>query len=227
MTSIVICTLLVKSDKFTPTGQYNLSFNIDNCSLLITDNPDTSSKNPVYISYKAPSGLFTDATTVVNLDDPDNPQDIEVFNGLDSRYCSIQLYVAKNTQLDSLKINCPNCNLTQDTSSQLKIKNDLIITGQSVNANFRDIQVGSIQYEATTGYLQLNHIDSKSNNNTITMSDEGDIIIQSTTNFRIDATSDTQAFCFSAPFLRNINATNCLFSGQSKYFLYFSLLIAQ
>ena len=217
--ALYLCTALVKKRNLTPNQDLNLTFNLDNCSIAIID-ADSSASSSVYVAYKVPSGLFTNATTTVILDDDSAPQNIQVLNGLDPRYCSVKLYVKPKTPLKSLQITCPSCNITQNTTSQLIINNALSISGQSVSANFRNVKVGSFSYEATTGYLQLNNIDSSSNNNSIKMDDQGDIIIQSTKNFQINAISDTQAFCFSAPFLNQKSSTNCIYSGQSKYFLY-------
>lgn len=198
---------------------------MDNCSLLITDYTDYSDSTPIYISYRAPRGLSWDYATDVTMDMTSNSGNLQILNSLDPRYCAVQLLVAPGFPLGSLQISCPTCNITQQTSAQLQVNGLLNITGQSLNANFQDLLVGSINYQAYEGYLQLNNIISASANNSITMLKEGDIIIQSTQDFQIDATSDTQAFCFSAPVLNNVSVSNCAISGQSNIFKKPDLLI--
>jgi hypothetical protein len=140
---------------------------------------------------------------------------MEVLNGIDPRYCLIKMFVQPGTPLGSMTINCPRCNITQDTSTQLQVQ-DLAISGEVISANFRDIKAKSLNYEAVTGFIQLNNIETLAGENTITVEQQGDIIIQSVQDFRLDGESDTQAFCLSGPALKQVDVNNCQVSGESK-----------
>ena len=178
----------------------------------------------MYIKYHVPTELKASPVTEVNVDRNSNPQRLEVLNGLDPRYCYIQMFVRQGTPFDSLQIDCPRCDITQDTSFPLQINGDLNLNGEVIHANFRDLQVGRLSYTATSGYIQLNNIISPSPDNIINLG-EGDVIIQSTQDFQVDVTTETQAFCFNGPTVTQLSSTNCSISGQSNLIsLYFPLI---
>lgn len=219
------CVNLFETGKFVATSNASLDFSLENCSLLIRDHNDASISQPIYVKYRVPQDLSNDETTTMSIQSDQSPQKLEIKNGLESRYCQVQLFVKKGTPLQSLNINCPRCNITQDNSFQLEVTGALRIQGDAANANFRNLKVGSITYQALTGYLQLSNIDASSTANVFNLSIEGDIIIQSTQNFQVDVSTETQAFCFKAPFVEASGTPqNCAISGDSKIFFYSSFL---
>lgn len=198
----------VKRDTITTDSNANLDLSIDNCALHILDHADSSIQSPIYVKYQLPREVKAGQEYTINIDMAANPRKIEIKNALEPRYCSIKLYVKEGTPLDSLKITCPNCNITQDNSFQLEINGELSITGDVVHANFRNIKANSLMYDAITGHLQLNNIDISADSS-INMKNEGDIIIQSTNDFKMDVQTNTQAFCFYGPLVTDDSSTNC------------------
>lgn len=211
---VVACKFLMIRNDFVAGSNTNFNITIDNCTLFITDKTDNTLRSPVYIKYQVPTQLQPDSPTTVNLDKTSDPVNLEVLNGINPRYCLIQMFVQPGTALGSVTINCAHCNITQDTSTQLQV-GDLDISGDVIYANFRNIKASSFNYDAFTGFLQLNNIETVGTS-TISVVEQGDIIIQSIKNFRLNGESDTQAFCLSGPALKEISATDCIFSGDSK-----------
>lgn len=194
----------------------NVTFNIDNCTLFILDN--TESSTPVYIKYQVPTQLQVDSATTVTSSNTANSQSLTVLNGLDPDYCLIQLFIQPGVALNSLNISCARCNVTQD-SSQLIVNGPLTVTGDVVHSNFANVYAQTFNYQAITGYVQLNNIElSENQENNISITNQGDIIIQSTQNYLINAFTNTQAFCFSAPGMApNGGPSNCSISSNFAF----------
>ncbi len=210
---------LIQDGEFTSPSGVGLVIKLDQCTLLIRDhNSDISAD--IYVKYHIPKDLKFNSATVVDIDKNSNPQTFTVLNAFDPRYCLVELFLKESASLDSLQIECERCNITQDTSFQLEVSNSLNIVGNLIHANFRNLKVGNFDYEAISGYIQLSNIDSASATNRIVMNFEGDIIIQSTTDFTVDATTETQAFCFYAPSVTKQSNANCaiLSNSPSKLF---------
>ena len=198
---------LSQEGKFNSSSGANLAFKLDQCRLNILDHTSDVS-SPIYVDYHIPKELKADQATIVDIKKDSNPQTMTVMNALDPRYCIIKLYVKENTPINSLNIECERCNITQDTSFQLEVTNTLTINGDDVHANFRNMKVGTLDYQANTGYIQLSNIESSSSANIVSMKYEGDIIIQSIADMKIKATTETQAFCFYAPFVEKVSTNS-------------------
>ncbi len=210
---------LINDGEFTSPAK-RIAFKLDKCSLHILDhNSDTS--EPVYVSYHIPKELKIDQSTIVDIKTDTTPQTVTILNALDPRYCLVKLFVKESTPLDSLQIDCQRCNVTQDTSFQLEITNALTIQGDSIHANFRNVKVGSLDYQSNSGYLQLSNIESLAAVNTITMNYEGDVIIQSTVDLTADVTTETQAFCFYGPSVTKQSNANCAILSNSPSIITF------
>ena len=213
-------SFLIQDGKFTSSPGANLAFKIDQCHLHILDH-NSDIQSPIYIDYHIPKELKLEQATIVDIAKDSDPQNLTVINALDPRYCLIKLFVKENTPLGSLNIECGRCNITQDTSFQLEVTNALTMTGDKIHANFRNVKVGSLNYQSNSGYIQLSNIESASSSNTIDLNFEGDIIIQSTADMIIDATTETQAFCFYAPFVQKQDNFNCAVLSSSNFFFSF------
>ena len=213
-----ICFLfLIKKGVFLSHSSANLNFTLDNCTLIISDHNDPMIQNPIYAKYRIPQEIAAEQKSAkLSMNTDSDPQTFSVSNGLGTRYCEVELFVKESTPINSLKINCPSCSITQNTSFQLEITNALNIIGDTVHANFRDIKVGSLNFDATSGYLQLSNIVTSSGGNIVSVLDRGDIIIQSTQNFRVNAYTNTQAFCFNGPSLTEVTNNKCAVSGDSS-----------
>jgi len=225
----VVCAVcihfLTDEGKINSSAGANLSFKLDQCRLNILDHTSAVS-SAIYTDYHIPKELAIDQSTIVDIRKDSDPQTLTVINALEPRYCLINLYVKENTPLGSLNIECERCNITQDTSFQLEVTNALTINGKEIHANFRNVKVGTIDYQAETGYIQLSNIESSSSANIINLNYEGDIIIQSTADMKISATTEKQAFCFYAPSVEKVTTNSrCAIVGSNagNFVLYFSL----
>ena len=208
---------ITKKGVLLSNSSANLQFTLDNCTLLISDHADPYIENPIYTVYRVPQELKVDQDQArISMDMNSDPQTFSVSNGLGDRYCWVELFVKKGTQLQSLEINCPSCNIVQNTSFPFEVAGDVTIKGESIHANFRDLSVGKLDFETKKGYIQLSNIISGSASNKINITSEGDIIIQSTQDLRVQATTEYQAFCFAAPALNLIENTDCAISGDTS-----------
>lgn len=215
---VLLQTFQMINNTFVANQTNSFSLMLENCTLAILDKKDNF-LSPVHIKYQVANSIIPGSQTEVVLDEISDPQVLNITNDKNMDYCLVELFVQPETALGSLDINCLNCNIIQDTSSQLVIENGLNIGGTVVYANFRNIKVGSLSFEAISGYLQLNHIESLSSANTITMGQEGDIVIQSTQDFRLEAQSKSQAFCLGGPTVNLIDTSNCAEPTQSIFAL--------
>ena len=221
----LIFSILIKEGTIYHGASPNLSFSLDNCTLLISNHADAKISSPIYAKYRAPQELSLDQNNIhLKVDTNSNPQTVSILNGLGVRYCMLELFVKETASLQSLKINCPTCSIIQDTSFQLQITGALTITGGVVNTNLRNVKVGSLTYKVTTGDLQLNNIETSSTSNTIEIDDGGDVAIQSVSDFTLDTTTNTQAFCYNGPSVTKVSSTHCAISGDCKLNLYALIL---
>ena len=218
---VIILSVLIKEGTVHYENSPNLSFTLDNCTLLISDHADAKISSPIYAKYRAPQELTVEQKHIhLGVNTKSDPQKISILNGLGERYCTLELFVKNTASLKSLKVDCPTCNIIQDTSFQLQITEALTITGGVISTNLRNVKVGSLAYKVTTGNLQLNNIETSSTSNTIEIDDGGDIAIQSVSDFTLDTTTNTQAFCYNGPSVTQVSNPNCAISGDSKFNLY-------
>ena len=143
-------------------------------------------------------------------------ENITVFNDGNPEYCEYNFYLKPSVSFNSLNINCTYCNITSFISL-LNVSNSLNITGDIINSNFYNIQAQSINFQASTGYLQINNIITSSTTNNLAFIYEGDIIIQSTQGFNINFQSPSNLFCFSAPY-HTYTTSNCQVSSTGNTF---------
>ena len=220
------CLYLIEDGTLRYNSGTSFLLTLDNCTLNILDHNDPNIDNPIYFKYEIPTKLEAGGLMHIKTNSSGGTENIYVRNDLDTRYCKVDMFVRAATPIQSFDILCSKCNITQDNSFPLQISNLFNITGEVAHSNFRNLQVGRLFYMANTGYLQLNNIISSSGNNIITLYEQGDIIIQSTNDFQLNAETDTQAFCFNAPSINQISSTNCSILGQSNFekFLYLIIL---
>lgn len=206
-------------DRITYSANTPIKLAVDNCTIFIYDKPsDSTVSTPVYIDYRVPRGLdFDNGGSSVSPQTGNNPEEVtfkNAFSGYISN-CYVKLYVEPNTQLGDITINCERCTLTQD-SQTLKAGN-MVLTGKEFNMTAKDLSLNSLSYTSDNGFLQLSHIVTTAPN-TINMNVFGDVIIQSSTDLTVAATTDSQAFCFAGPTVTHKSSSNCaIFSDPASY----------
>lgn len=200
--------LFSRKGSFNISSQLPLVLTLDQCNLVMYDKG--SQDGDISISYRIP-GIYSKAKWTTNTTD-----EFLFSNHILNEQCFIDMYIDTTKILPQLTINCLSaCNITQN-STLLTIQNDLSINGITIYANFKDLKADSFNFNATKGYLQLNHIVlTGSSDNSISLN--GDIIIQSSQSFSVAAQTDTQAFCFAAPVVTPLSVTDCALSGDSKF----------
>jgi len=197
---------LLMKDRVKFDANSDIELTLEECNLWILNHDDKSESSPIYLDYRVPRSLtVNNGGSEVSKDTSSTPRVFKAKNAFNIEHCYAKMYIKPGTVLGSLRISCPSCNIVQD-SDQLTITNKLDIIGDNVNATFKDVKAGSFGFEATTGYIQLSHIDTSSSANEIKIKRTGDIIIQSTKETKITGSTDTLAYCLAAPHVEEVTA---------------------
>lgn len=200
------------------TGSYAsgsaLQINVQNCNLRFINAPSGQS-DPIALSYRIPTVLRVQSNSSVSLTSISNQANLTFVNGYNSDYCNIWFSVASTAVLDSLNVMCTNCNV-MSTVDALSVTNGILINGTLVNFNMKNIKAGSFDYNALNGYVQLNNIVTTGSANSITLSERGDVVVQSIQGMTVKFTSPNNSFCFSSPYQKTNSMTDCHLANDSK-----------
>ena len=210
-TAIIIlsCVFAMTKDRIILDETKDLSLTLDNCTLYILDHVDPKVPSSIYADYELPRNLSRSEIKDVVVGTKDSSQSIKIHSGYDQKYCSLKLFIKPSVILTNLDIACHDCNIIQKTSFQFQVKSILIIEGNGVHANFMNLQVGTLLFYAPSGHVQLNNIVTTDGGENLVYLVQGDIILQSVSDFRVYTSSSNNAYCLYGPTVTKAQSNTC------------------
>ena len=206
------CKFAMKHDRILLDASKALNFKIDNCTLTISDHVNSQVNSNMYAEYELPRNLSRSKIKYVSVQNTQDAHKISIDSNYDIEYCSLNLFIKPGVVLKSISINCEDCNVIQDTSFQLEILGELVLSGNNAHANFRNVKAERIYFDASIGHFQLNNIETtgstKSEPSSIILI-EGDVIVQSVSDLKVYTAGASKAYCFSGSSITQVQTNTC------------------
>ena len=132
---------------------------------------------------------------------------VKVNNPYDIRYCSLLINVPPDQEINSFEMECEECILIME-NPKIHITGETNIQANTIYLNVENLYTKQFVLQANQGYVQFNQISTESEENSIEFKVRGDIVVQTTLDTNIQFFSDSNTYCFAAPYLQ-IDNENC------------------
>ena len=207
---ILSCIFAMKQDRVILDETKDLSLSLDNCTLYILDHVNPEVPSSIYADYELPRNLSRSEIKNVIVDTAGSHQSIKINNEYGSRYCLLKLFMKPSVKLNNLEIICHDCNIIQRTSFQLQVESILVVEGNEIHANFMDLKVGILLFYAPVGHFQLNNVITTIGGENLIYLAEGDVILQSISDFTVYTSLHNDAYCLYGPTVTQVQNDTCI-----------------
>ncbi|KAL4474821.1 hypothetical protein ABPG74_001517 [Tetrahymena malaccensis] len=193
------CSLMIYD--YSLLSQYTLDVNFLSASLSIPSS--VASDQNIYLQYIYPKAPLQDRQSTFSQSNDNGVQTLNFNNKLNSYECEIVMFVYKQTQLQSLDINCGDtnqCNIIV-YSKQLSIAT-MNIKGINVQMNAPYLKADAFTYLSMQGSIEIPFfVFQTADINTR----EGDISVQSTSDIALTYTQKDPYNCLSSKQITDIS----------------------
>lgn len=221
----------ISIDKGTKTFHFKedsfLSLSVKNCQITLQKHL----KNTITIEYFLQNNPWTGEPNgpTFFVEKKDSNIEVKAFSdSLDLSHCRINIFLPKNEPINEISIFCEDesqCVIIKEGRADiLEIKTLEIQSNGAVFANMEGLKVNSLSFEAEKGVLQIS--DSTIDTGDVVLT-HGDIIFQTEKDLKIEFQNSLQAFCFSAPFFKKSETSECNLSENSiSSYYYFTVTLS-